>query len=99
MLPDAWQEHLNPGSDPLSSSRRFVRRAPITEITLWLKGFGRLASVLTSSYPSKAAEMRAYQSSIIRAARTFDGSLRLAIPARGPCSKGPELVGDQRSSI
>ena len=78
MLPDAWQEDSNPGTDPLSSSRRVVRRAPITEITLWLEGFGRLASVLTSRYPSKAAEMWAYQSSIIRAARNFDGTAWVA---------------------
>eukprot|EP00731_Ephydatia_muelleri_P029970 Em0021g493a len=62
------------GCDPLSSSRRVVRRAPITEITLWLEGFGRLASVLTSRYPGKAAEMWAYQSSIIHAARNYDGT-------------------------
>ena len=74
MLPDAWQEDSIPGYDPLSSSRRVVRRAPITEITLWLEGFGRLASVLTSRYPGKAAEMWAYQSSIIRAARNYDGT-------------------------
>ena len=74
MLSDAWQEDSILGCDPLSSSRRVVRRAPITEITLWLEGFGRLASVLTSRYPGKAAEMWAYQSSIIRAARNYDGT-------------------------
>ena len=74
MLPDAWQEDSQMGTDIHPLSRQLVRRAPISEITLWLKGFARLASVLTSKHPTKAAEMWAYQSAIIRAARNFEGT-------------------------
>ena len=74
MLPDAWQEDSQTGADTHPLSRRLVRRTPIAEITLWLEGFARLASVLTSKHPTKAAEMWAYQSAIIRAARNFEGT-------------------------
>eukprot|EP00731_Ephydatia_muelleri_P001233 Em0001g1233a len=74
LLPDAWLEEPNTGNDGLSATRWFVRRALISDITIWLEGFARLASVITSKHPTKAAEMWAYQSSIIRAARNFDGT-------------------------
>ena len=74
LLPDAWLEEPSTGNDGLSATRRFVRRAPISDITIWLEGFARLASVITSKHPTKCAEMWAYQSSIIRAARNFDGT-------------------------
>ena len=78
MLPDAWQEDSVTGADTHPLSRRLVRRAPIAEITLWLEGVARLASVLTSKHPTKAAEMWAYQSTIIRAARNYEGTAWVA---------------------
>ena len=78
MLPDAWQEESQTGTDNHPLTRRLVRRTPITDITLWLEGFARLASVLTSRHPSKAAELWAYQSAIIRAARNFEGTAWVA---------------------
>ena len=73
MLPDAWQEESQSGTDGNPMVRRLVRRTPLTEITLWLEGFAQLASVLTTKHPTKSAELWAYQSAIIRAARNFEG--------------------------
>lgn len=78
MLPDAWQEDSQAGTDAHPLSRRLIRRAPVMEITVWLEGFARLASVLSSKHPTKAAEMWAYQSAIIRAARNFEGTAWVA---------------------
>ncbi|KAL5491581.1 hypothetical protein EMCRGX_G016894 [Ephydatia muelleri] len=78
MLPDAWQEESQSGTDGNPMVRRLVRRAPLTEITLWLEGFARLASVLTTKHPTKSAELWAYQSAIIRAARNFEGTAWVA---------------------
>eukprot|EP00731_Ephydatia_muelleri_P000369 Em0001g369a len=68
----------NRGPDGNPMVRRLVRRAPLTEITLWLEGFARLASVLTTKHPTKSAELWAYQSAIIRAARNFEGTAWVA---------------------
>eukprot|EP00731_Ephydatia_muelleri_P000372 Em0001g372a len=78
MLPNAWQEESQSGTDGNPMVRRLVRRAPLTEITLWLEGFARLASVLTTKHPTKSAELWAYQSAIIRAARNFEGTAWVA---------------------
>ncbi|KAL5459763.1 hypothetical protein EMCRGX_G033134 [Ephydatia muelleri] len=78
MLPDAWQEESQSGTDGNPMVRRLVRRAPLTEITLWLEGFAQLASVLTTKHPTKSAELWAYQSAIIRAARNFEGTAWVA---------------------
>eukprot|EP00731_Ephydatia_muelleri_P038276 Em0703g1a len=78
MLPDAWQEESQSGTDGNPMVRRLVRRAPLTEITLWLEGFAQLASVLTTTHPTKSAELWAYQSAIIRAARNFEGTAWVA---------------------
>ena len=78
MLPDAWQEESQSGTDGNPMVRRLVCCAPLTEITLWLEGFARLASVLTTKHPTKSAELWAYQSAIIRAARNFEGTAWVA---------------------
>ena len=75
MLPDAWQEEWTDGNPMVC---RLVRRTLLTDITLWLEGFARLASVLTTKHPTKSAELWAYQSAIIRAARNFEGTAWVA---------------------
>ena len=57
MLPDSWQEQSQTGTDTHPLTCRLVRRASITDITLWQEGFTRLASVLTSIHPTKATKL------------------------------------------
>ena len=76
LLLDAWPDEAS-SADPGHPHRR-TRRPPVTDILSWLEAFGRLASVLCSKYPEKAAEFWAYQSSILRAVKNFEGPARVA---------------------
>ena len=60
--------------DPyLSETARPAVRPPIKDITLWVQKFSAMAAVLCSRYPKKAPELFAYQASIVRAVRNFEG--------------------------
>ena len=76
LLPDAWQDE-NSVPEPGQPCRR-THRPPVMEIMLWLECFGRLAAVLSTRHPDKAAEFWAYQTSIIRVARNFEGTAWVA---------------------
>ena len=77
LLLNSWQEetqqllvldslHLTP--------RRMSRKAPVHDIGLWIECFSRMAAVLVSRYPDKAPELFAYQATIVRASRNFEGN-------------------------
>lgn len=72
LVPEAWQDDPQAAPD-LSGQRRHVHRPPITDILTWLDCFGRMAAILCTKYPEKATELWAYQSSILRAAKNFEG--------------------------
>ena len=76
LLLEAWPDE-NLSADPGQPHRR-ARRAPVTDILPWLECFGRLASVLCTEFPDKAAEFWAYQTSIIKATRNFEGTAWVA---------------------
>ena len=58
LLPEAWpDENL---SSNLDQPHRCPRRSPVTDILLWLECFGRLASVLCTEFPDKAAKFWVY---------------------------------------
>eukprot|EP00731_Ephydatia_muelleri_P020618 Em0013g345a len=42
-------------------------------ISLWIECFSRMAAVLVTRYPDKGPELWAYQASIVRAARNYEG--------------------------
>ena len=46
-------------------------RPPITDLSLWLERFSIMAGILVSRFPEKAAELFAYQASIVRAERNY----------------------------
>jgi len=48
-------------------------RLPITDISVWVERFSLMAAVLVSRFPDKAAELFAYQASIVRAERNYEG--------------------------
>lgn len=56
-----------PGRAPLPA------RLPITDISHWVERFSLMAAVLCSRFPDKAAEMFAYQATIVRAERNYEG--------------------------
>jgi len=48
-------------------------RPPITAISQWLERYAVMAAVLATRFPEKAPELFAYQASIIRAERNYEG--------------------------
>ena len=47
---------------------------PITDISQWIERFSLMSDVLCSKFPDKAGELFAYQASIIRAKRNYEGT-------------------------
>lgn len=56
-----------PGQPPLPA------RPPVQDISVWIEKFSVMAALLASRFPEKAPELFAYQASIVRAERNFDG--------------------------
>ena len=75
LLPDSWQEETQPlvVFDAQLNPRRLSRKAPVQDISLWIECFSRMAAVLVTRYPDKGPELWAYQASIVRAARNYEG--------------------------
>jgi hypothetical protein len=48
-------------------------RLPITDISQWIERYSLMAAVLCSKFPDKAGELFAYQASIVRAERNYEG--------------------------
>ena len=48
-------------------------RPPITDISQWVERFSLMAAVLCTRFPDKAPELWAYQATIVRAERNYDG--------------------------
>ena len=69
---DIWPDEPS-GSDSTHTPRR-PSKPPVTSIRTWLECYGRMAAVLTARFPEKAAELWAYQTSIIHAAHTYEGA-------------------------
>ena len=58
---------------PAVPGRQNPPRAPITDIKQWLEKFSLMAAVLASRFPEKAPELFAYQATIVRAERNYEG--------------------------
>ncbi len=50
-----------------------VARPPVTSISLWLERFSVYAAILANRFPDKAPELLAYQATIVRAERNYEG--------------------------
>lgn len=74
LVPDTWRYGEEEGSRCCHQSRRSSRRAPVNDILLWLECYTTMAAILISQYPSKAAELLAYQRTILCAHRDFEGT-------------------------
>ena len=69
---DIWpDESVTP--EPSHPPRR-PGRPPVTTIRSWLECYGRMAAVLATRFPEKAAELWAYQAAILHAAHAYEGS-------------------------
>ena len=72
LLPEAWDIEASYSCCP--SSRRQTRRAPIQDILLWTECYSSLVAILGSAHPHHIADFMAYQRSIVRASRIFEGN-------------------------
>ena len=48
-------------------------RLPITDISQWVERYSLMAAVICTRFPDKAKELFAYQTSIVRAERNYEG--------------------------
>jgi hypothetical protein len=69
---DIWAEEPPP-SEHGQPSRRGPAK-PVTDIRIWLGCYARMASLLATRFPSKAPELWAYQSTILKAAHNYEGA-------------------------
>ena len=76
LLPDSWQEDNQQliVFDAQLTPRRLGRKTVVEDISIWTECFSRMAAVLVTRFPGKAPELWAYQATIIRAARNFEGT-------------------------
>ena len=74
LLPDSWQEE----AQTLVVFDTQGRRSMVHDISQWIECFSRMAAVLSTRYPEKSPELWAYQASIVRAARNFEGTAWVA---------------------
>ena len=51
-----------------------LRKPPVNDIRVWLECFARMAVVLVTQFPEKGPELWAYQTTILKAAHTYEGS-------------------------
>ena len=70
---DIWPDD-NGSSEEAATSRRRLGKSPVMDIRIWLECFARLAAVLVTRFPEKAPELWSYQTSIVKAAHTYEGS-------------------------
>ena len=69
---DAWpQIRLTSPVAPLAGP-------PITDIFIWLDCYSRMAPILATRFPEKASELWAYQATILRAAKNYEGTAWVA---------------------
>ena len=78
LLPEEWLGSLEEGDSAdqhnccNSASRK--RKPPITNIFSWMQGYASLVGALATVYPAKVPELMAYQTTILRCYRDFEGA-------------------------
>ena len=71
--PDEASQHEGTGQ-----SRCQPAKPPVNDIKIWLECYAHMAAVLVTRFPEKAPELWAYQTTILKAAQTYEGSTWVA---------------------
>ena len=58
---------------PASLGRPPPPRPPVTDISMWVERYSAMAAILATRFPHKAPELFAYQATIVRAERNYEG--------------------------
>ena len=69
---DIWPDDPGP-HEGAGQARRQTGKPPVNDIRVWMHCFARMAAVLVTRFPEKGPELWAYQSTILKAAHTFEG--------------------------
>ena len=69
---DIWPDDTVPTES--SPGPRRPSKPPVTNVRTWLECYGRMAALLCTRFPEKAAELWAYQTSILHAAHAYEGA-------------------------
>ena len=73
LVPESWGADVEP-SLCCHQGRRLSRRGPVTDILLWLECYSSLVAALATRYPQHIGDFMAYQATIIKAHRNFEGT-------------------------
>ena len=72
LMPETWlRDEEESTRNTLSLPRR--RTAPVTDILQWLQCFAGMVGVLSQKYPHMVPELMAYQATIVKCSRDFEG--------------------------
>ena len=74
LIPETWGLEPENVSPCCHQGCRQTRRGPVVDILLWLECYSSLVAVLSSKFPSHVGDFMAYQRTIIRASKNFEGT-------------------------
>jgi hypothetical protein len=74
LLPEMWLIE----TESTCCHFKCLRRALLTDVTVWTECYATLAAVLSAAYPDKAPQLFAYLWTITKASRTFDSAAWLS---------------------
>ena len=76
LLPESWQFDgvVSSSCQQQAQAHRASRKSPVTDIALWCECYGTLVAVLATRYAQYTPELMAYERTVVRAARNFEGT-------------------------
>ena len=74
LVPESWGVESESAASCCHQVRPQPRRGPVTNILLWLECYSSLVAALATKYPQYTGEFMAYQRTIIKASRNFEGT-------------------------
>ena len=74
LLPETWGLESDATLPCCHEGRRQPRRGPVTDILLWVECYSSLVAVLATKFPQHIGDFMAYQKTIIKACKNFEGT-------------------------
>ena len=78
LLPESWlvaegNDSEGGGHEKLLALFPKRRRAPVTDVLVWVQCFSAMVGALSTTYPDKVPEFMAYQALIVKCSRDYEG--------------------------
>ena len=74
LIPETWGLEPDNTSSCCHQGHRQTRRGPVVDILVWLECYSSLVAVLATRFPGHVGDFMAYQRTIIRASKNFEGT-------------------------